>query len=154
MHHMPQPTEFHKKLTAMVGEWKGEETLHPNAWSPEGSKTTSKLVARLAFGGFFVVSDYMQYRDGQVTFEGHGIYGYDTFQNKFTMHWFDSMGVDPGGPAMGVWEGNRLVFQSSHPLGHGRYTYEFSPERYTFRLENSKDGQNWCNFMDGVYRKA
>lgn len=26
---MPKPTKFHKKLEALVGDWSGEETMHP-----------------------------------------------------------------------------------------------------------------------------
>ncbi len=55
---MPQPLEYHKKLEAMVGEWEGEETMHPSPWNPDGAKATSHTSARLDLGGFFIVTDY------------------------------------------------------------------------------------------------
>ena len=71
------------------------------------------------------------------------------------MHWFDSMGCDPGAPAVGTWEGNRLSFQSKHEMGHGRYTYEFvGKDSYTFKLEHSQDGKSWMPFMDATYKRA
>ena len=40
--HMPEVTEQHRKLEAMVGEWEGVEEMHPNAWDAQGGKATSR----------------------------------------------------------------------------------------------------------------
>ena len=93
---MPKPTGHHAKLQAMVGEWVGEETMHPSPWSPQAGNATSRTTARLEMDGFFVVSDYVQERDGQVTYRGHGVMGWDSNQKHYTMYWFDSIGCDPG----------------------------------------------------------
>ena len=66
MMEMPQLNEHHEKLAAMVGEWIGNETMHPSPWSPESASATSRTVARRELGGFFIITDYEQKRDGGV----------------------------------------------------------------------------------------
>ncbi len=106
-------------------------------------------------GGFYLFSDYEQERNGQVAYRGHGVFGYDPNQQKYTMHWFDSMGCDPGAPALGTWQGNKLVFVHAHHMGHGRYTYEFPADgHYKFKMEHSQDGENWMPFLDGAYKRV
>lgn len=152
---MPKLTEQHKRYRALVGEWKGEENMHPSPWDPKGGTATSLTKARLDLGDFFLIMDYEQTRDGQVTYRGHGVMGWDPRQKKYTMHWFDVMGGDPGPPAPGTWEGNRLCFQHQHHMGHSRYTYEFQDDRtYTFKLEQSRDGKSWSTFVDGTYKRS
>ena len=152
---MPKPTEHHRKLQALVGQWTGEEKFHPMPWSPDGGTATSRTNARLDLDGFFVVSDHEQKRDGKVSYRGHGVFGYDTQKQKYTMHWFDVMGCDPGAPALGTWEGNTLVLQHQHHMGHGRFTYKFERDgEYTFKMEHSQDGKNWMPFMDGTYKRS
>ena len=59
-----------------------------------------------------------------------------------------------GPPALGIWEGDKLTFQSQSEMGHGRYTYTFLADgRLNFKLENSMDSKNWTLFMEGNYRK-
>jgi len=151
---MPKPGEEHRKLQAFVGEWKGDEKMFPSPWDPKGGPAKSRTVTKADLDGFFIVSDYTQERDGKVSYRGHGVYGWDSFQKHYTMHWFDTMGCDPGEPAKGVWEGNTVRFQSQHPMGHGRYTYVFDgKDRMTFKLEHSQDGKNWSMFMEGTSTK-
>jgi hypothetical protein len=89
-----------------------------------------------------------------VSYKGHGVFGYDTGKKCYTMHWFDSMGSPCPEPALGSWDGNRLVFTQQTPMGHSRYTYTLEGEsRYAFRLENSPDGRQWTPMMEGSYTK-
>ena len=75
---MPKVTEHHQKLQTLVGEWKGEETIHPSPWDPKGRKGTSATKARMDLGGFYLITDYDQFGpDGQQTYKGHGVYGWD-----------------------------------------------------------------------------
>lgn len=151
---MPKAGEQHKKLHALAGKWVGEETFHPGPFGPAG-KATSTTNARMDLDGFYLISDHEQKRDGKVSYRGHGVFGYDTFQSKYTMHWYDVMGCDPGAPGLGTWDGNTLMFQHSHKMGHGRFTYVIeSPNAYAFKMEFSQDGKNWMPFMDGKYKRA
>ena len=152
---LPKPTEQHKRLEAMVGEWTSEETMHPSPWDPKGGQATGRTTTRMDLDGFFAVTNYVQQRDGRVTYRGHGVYGWDPSQEQYMMHWFDSIGMDPGPPAPGRWEGDTLCFQHQTKMGHSRYTTKFlSKDAYTFKLESSPDGQNWSVFMEGTYKRA
>lgn len=152
---MPKPTEHHRKYQALVGEWSGEEKLHPMPWSPQAAAATSHCTYRLDLDGFFLICDHEQTRDGKVSYRGHGVFGHDPRQQKHTMHWFDVMGGDPGAPATGTWQGDTLSFQHSHHMGHSRYTYRFERDGfYDFRIEMSQDGKNWMPFLDGAYKRV
>ena len=74
---MPRPGAPHEKLNALIGTWIGEETIHPSPWDPQGGQTEARIVNRSALGGFVVEQDYEQRRDGKISFEGRGIFGYD-----------------------------------------------------------------------------
>jgi hypothetical protein len=152
---MPTVQEQHRKLAKLAGTWKGQEKLFPNAWDPNGGTAVSRVESRVDLDGFFVLTDYVEERDGRVSYRGHGVYGWDQSHECYTMHWFDSMGG--GGttvPARGMWEGNTLFFQNETPMGHGRYTYVFDDDGYTFKIDNSQDGKTWTPFMEGRYTRA
>jgi hypothetical protein len=152
---MPKPGAAHEKLARFVGKWTIAETMHPSPWDPKGGTADGRTEYRLACDGFFLVCDYDQLRGGEVTFSGHGVYGWDAEKKKHTMHWFDSMGMDPGAPALGDFEGDTLVFQHATRMGHARYTYRFeSRDRFTFRIESSRDGVEWLTFLDSVYSRV
>jgi hypothetical protein len=153
--HMPQPGEHHKKLAALAGEWVGQETLHVTPFNPTQGSATSRTTARLDLDGFFLISDYVQSREGRVSYRGHGILGYDNRQEHYTFRWFDVMGSDPGAPAVGHWKGDALQLQHQHHMGYNRYTYRVPKDgSYTFKLEMSQDGREWFTFLEGTYRRA
>ena len=151
---MPKADANHAKLHVMVGEWEGEEKTQPSPWAPEGSESIGRVTAKMELDGFFLISNYEQILDGAVAFRGHGVYGYDMHAKKFTMHWFDTMGGDPGAPAMGEWDGTTISFTNQHHFGHGRYTYKFIEDGVqTFKMEMSQDGINWATMMESTYRR-
>ena len=110
---------------------------------------------RIDLDGFFVVQDYVEEKDGQTVFRGHGVFGYDAQAKEYCWFWVDSMGFVPAAPSRGRWEGDTLTFRSVSPQGEGRYTYRFqSDRRYSFRLENSFDGgKTFTLMMEGTYDK-
>jgi hypothetical protein len=143
----------HKKLEKLAGSWIAEETLAPSPWGP-GGPAVGKIDARVGLGGFYVIADYTQEKDGKINYQGHGIYGYDPKSHRYTMHWFDNMGMCTVEATYGAWEGDKLVFQGQSEQGHGRYTYTFLGDgRYEFMLEGSQDGRNWSQFMEGTYKR-
>jgi hypothetical protein len=150
---MPKPTEQHARLHALAGEWRGEEILYPSPWAPEQRTATGRFSARMGVDGMFLVTDYEQLRDGAVIFRGHGVYGYDPRQQKYTMFWFDTMGGSPA-ETLGAWEGSTLTFENQSEHGRSRYVYEVGTDRYTFRILSSRDGVAWSTFMEGHYRRA
>ena len=151
---MPQVTEQHRKLYALAGSWTGEEKMFPSPWDPKGGMATGRSQTRVDLDGFFVVCDYVQERDGKVTYRGHGVYGWDAKEECYTMHWFDSMGGNGTPPAKAKWEGNTLAFASQSMMGHSRYVYLFEGDgRYTFRIEHSRDGKDWSTFLMAHYTR-
>jgi hypothetical protein len=151
---MPKPTKQHEKLHQLAGTWLGEEKMHPSEWSPGGT-AKGKYVMRVDIDGFFVIQDYEQERDGQITYRGHGIHSWDDKQRTYVWYWVDSMGSIPETPARGQWQGNTLTLEQSGDH-MGRYTHEFiGNDRILFKIENSPDGgKTWTTFMQGDYRRA
>jgi hypothetical protein len=151
---MPQVGEPHRTLHKLAGHWTGEEKIHPSPWDPNGGPAVAKIDTRVECDGFFVVTDYVQERGGQVSYRGHGVHGWDAARKSWFMHWFDSMGGATADPSMGTMKGNALVFESSSPMGRSRYTYTLEAEgRYAFTIENSQDGKTWSPFMEGRYTR-
>ncbi len=151
---MPKPGNAHELLARFSGKWSIAETMHPSPWDPKGGTAQGRTEYRMACDGFFLVCDYEQLRDGVVTYRGHGVYGWDDRAKKHTMHWFDSMGMDPGAPALGDWKDDTLVFQHATRMGFTRYRYRWeSRERFTFEIASSQDGETWTTFLDSVYTR-
>ena len=156
MREMPKPTEQHRKLHALAGEWEGAETLAPSPWGP-GGPAMGSMKYRVDLEGFFVVGDYVEEKDGQVVFRGHSVFGWDEKQKNYVWWWLDSMGSIPAAPSRGKWEGNTLIFESKSEMGESRYTFQFlGEEKYSMRLANRFPGQSdFTTFMEGTYaRKA
>ncbi|HET6585026.1 MAG TPA: DUF1579 family protein [Nannocystaceae bacterium] len=151
---MPEPSPEHRKLASLAGEWVGEEILHPSPWSPETRRALGRFSMRMAVDDLFLVNDYEEERDGRVVFRGHGVYGWDAPRERYTMHWFDSMGGSPS-ETLGVWSGDELVFTNQGEQGHGRYIYSVhGPDRLGFRIETSRDGHEWATLMEGAFKRV
>jgi hypothetical protein len=152
---MPKPGEAHKKLEHLVGEWSGEETLHPSPWDPSGGTAKGSVTNRWIVDGFAVVQEYEQRRGDQVTFRGHGVFWYDPATQEYVMHWWDSMG-GTGGAYRGQLEGETLVLGAPMPQGgHSRTSWtRTGPTSHTFLMEVSPDGKTWYPAMEGRYEKS
>ena len=153
---MPQPNDNHKKLHRLAGDRVGEETLSPSPWGPGGA-AVGRYTHRVDIDGFYVVQDYVEEKDGRVSYGGHGILGWDDEQKNYTWYWVDSMGSVPPAPSRGRWEGDTLVFEHA-PVGdrRGRYTYRFvGGAQFQFKIESSQDGgRSWQTFMEGRYKRV
>jgi hypothetical protein len=151
---MTEITAHHQKLHVLAGVWSGEEMVYPQG-SDRGGRASSRVEAKIALGGLFVIADYVEERAGAAEYRGHGVYGYDALHKSYSMHWFDSMGSVPSTVTRGKWEGARLVFEHRTHEGYARYTYELDGDgaAYKFRIENSRDCQEWTPFMEGKYRR-
>lgn len=128
--------------------------MHPSQWAPQTKTSVGRSRSRMDLGGLFLIVNYEQEVDGEVSFRGHGVYGWDPRRESYTMHWFDSMGYPPGGMALGTWEGDTLTFESKSEHGHSRYVYVHpEPGRYEFRIESSPDGETWSTVMESTMRR-
>ena len=97
-HQMPKPTEQHLMLKKLEGQWEGKEKLSPSPWGP-GGEAIGKSTGRIDLDGFFLVQEYVEEKDGRVVFRGHGIFGWDAADKKFTWYWVDSIGNVPAAPS-------------------------------------------------------
>lgn len=150
---MPKLTEGHRKLETLVGTWEGTETMHPSQWDPNGGTATGRTTSRLAVGGFAVITDYEQVRDGAVTFSGHGIYTFDPNEGRYSLYWVDSMGSPPE-VFTGGFSGNVLTLGHEGPPMHVRLTWDFSNAgRLVSRMEMSEDGNAWKTLFDAEYAR-
>lgn len=151
---MPRATAAHERLHVLAGTWVGDELLHPSPWDPQGGSARGRIEARVALGGFCLVSDYEARRGGEITMRGHGVYGYDASADEYTMHWFDDAGGGIVVPARGRWHDGELTLAHVGAHGHSRYIYRPQGERYAFSIDNSSDGRVWRPFLEAVYERC
>ena len=152
---MPKPGEAHRVFAEMAGRWEGDETMHPQPWAADGAQGQAKIDNRIALSGFVLLQDYVQYQQGRVVFEGHGVLSWDDSAKQYVMHWWDSMGMPPnifrGGMVGGV-----LSLASDFPDGAtSRSSWDLrQADSYTFRMEVvGKDG-SVAPMMEGSYRRV
>jgi hypothetical protein len=152
---MPKPGEAHARLRALVGRWTGRETLHPAPWDPAGGPATTVVENRSILGGWAVVQEYQQRRNGVANFSGHGVFWFDPGTQQYVMHWIDSMG-GTAGEYRGVFDGDVLRLVSALPQGgYSRCSFDCgTPDRYLFTLEISRDGSGWAPAIEGDYTKS
>jgi hypothetical protein len=150
----------HQRLHRLAGEWTGEEMIYASP-SDRGGRASSRAIVRVEMDGFFIVSDYVEEREGAPLYRGHGVYGWDPAARAYTMHWFDSMGSMPATVARGQWivrgdSDEELTFEQRTHQGYARYSYRFTnaDDVYIFRIESSRDGRAWLPFMEGKYRRV
>jgi len=148
----PQPGAGHRMLEKFIGDWTGDEMLHPSPWDPKGGPASGKISNTWELDGFFVIQDYEGTRDGKIGYRGHGVFGFDAMNSQHTMHWFDGMGG--ASEYRGGFEGDVLTLSSRNAMGFSRAIFNFGePGEYSFKMEYSEDGQQWSPFMEGSYTK-
>ena len=151
---MPEKTAAHEKLTRFAGDWVGEEKMYPSPWDPKGGTALGKSSYHLVCSGFAAAFDCSQERDGQVTFEGHGVMAVDPKEGEYILHWFDSMGASRE-EYRGNFEGEDLILRSRNPMGHHRLVWKLGgSNKMSFHMFMSQDGAEWQPLMDGHYTKA
>jgi len=151
---MPRPGPGHARFEQLAGRWEGTETMYPSDWDPNGGTANGATTSRLALGGFALVSDYQQTRDGKPTFAGHGVYTFNPKTGAYLLHWFDSMG-SPAEVFTGGFEGDVLSMSHGGPGMHARLRWDLSrPGVMQSRMEMSSDGVTWNTLFDGEYRRA
>jgi len=151
---MPKPSDGHLLLGKLAGSWEGEETMHPSQWDPKGGKAVGRNKNELSLGGFALLTDYEQARDGAITFTGHGVYTYDPKEDRYSLHWFDCMGSPPE-VFVGGFEGDVLTLAHGGPGMHARMTYDLStPGKMKAMMEMSQDGEEMKVLFEAVYHRT
>ena len=147
-------TPGHEKLLALVGDWTGEEHVIESRWQ-RGGIARGLITTRAILGGFYVEQSYVQVRDGKTSFEGRGVFGYDTDDRLYKLYWYDSLGFQPPIPASGAWVGDMLAVVRPSLRGAARHIFSFDgPDRYTLRIEFSwEGGENWTEVLTGHFTR-
>jgi hypothetical protein len=144
----------HLKLKKLVGNWEGEEKMHPSQWDPKGGTAVGRTKSRLALNGFALITDYEQERDGVITFTGHGVMSFEPKNELYTLHWFDCMGSPPE-VFVGRFDGDRLTVAHGGPGIHARMTYDLAdPQQMLSKMEMSPDAATWKTLFEGRYRRT
>lgn len=149
---MPKPGPAQEKLKIMIGEWRGQEKMHPTQWMPEGGVRDAKISNRLALDGFAIIQDYAQFDAGKPAFVGHAVILKNPHADTYQMYWFDLFS-----PSVfeGSFDGKTGAFLSKSPMGTTRASWDFSrPRAYAFKMETSQDGKSFTPMMDGEYQKV
>lgn len=150
----PKPSAGHLVLELLSGKWEGEETMYPSQWDPEGGVAIGRNRNRIALGGFALITDYEQERDGAITFTGHGVYTYSPDEDCYSLHWFDCIGSPPEVFAGGFDDGV-LTLAHGGPGMHARMTYDLSTDGVMKgTMEMSADGVEWTTLFEAVYRRS
>jgi len=150
----PSPLPEHKKLAVFAGEWNGEETVYPSRWHV-GGPATSRVSARIALNGFYLIQDSIQMRDGKEAFATHGVFTYDREDRTYKLFWHDSLGYYPPSPASGGWAAKSLVLVRGSLRGNARHVYEIVDDNtYNMKIQFSPDSEGWNDVLTGVYRRV
>ena len=150
----PTPLEEHRKLAVFAGEWVGEEVVFPSRWTAAGP-ATSRVVARMALDGFYLIQDSVQTRDGKPSFATHGVFTYDREDRTYKLFWHDSLGYYSPAPASGGWAAKSLILVRGSLRGNARHVYEIVDDNtYNMKIQFSPDAEGWNDVLTGVYRRA
>jgi Protein of unknown function (DUF1579) len=148
------PLAEHARLAAFAGEWNGEEMVFPSRWTA-GGPATSHVVARMDLGGFYLIQDSVQMRDGKQVFATHGIFTFDREDRTYKLFWYDSLGYTPPSPASGGWVGKTLTLVRGSLRGNARHVYEIIDDNsYSLKIQFSPDAEGWADVLTGVYRRV
>lgn len=151
---MPKPSNGHLLLEKLAGTWEGKETMHPSQWVPKGGAAIGRNRNRLGLGGFALISDYEQERNGALTFTGHGVYTFDPMEDQYYLHWFDCIGSPPE-IFSGGFDGDVLTLAHGGPGQHARITTDLgAPGVIKRTMEMSPDGVEWKVLFEAVYRSS
>lgn len=151
--HTPTPNEHHRQLARFAGTWHGIERMHPSPWDAKGGEAKATTTWRVDLGGFVVIADYQQHKNGQAVYAGHGVYTVDPESHDVVLHWFDVMGGQHE-QFRGRWNGDVLTVASRNPMGHMRLTYDLStPGKLENSGEMSADGEQWMRLFDGAHQR-
>ncbi len=148
---MPTPGAAHFKLERLVGNWRGEERVHPSPWDPKGGDAVGRVQNRMALGGFVLIHDYEQELQGKIALTGHAVLRWNAAAERYVLLWFDSMGMPPT-EFYGDLEEDVLTLVSQGPQGWIRAVWDFGEEdRYSYLMEASPAGEEWEPLMEGEY---
>lgn len=153
----PAPTDHHKQLQTLVGEWVGTIKSHAPGM-PSEPMAASETVE--AFGPFWIQSRFKCDFMG-MTYEGMGGVGYDPATKKYKGTWMDTMA-----PHLSIMEGTKdpktgvltMNWKSPDPatgkMVSNRSEMKHEGDSYVTEFFVEKDGKWLKNMTIDMKRKA
>jgi len=146
--------EMRRLAELFVGTWRGDERLFPSTWDPVGGPAVGTWTVRAVAGGFALALDYVEERDGRVTYQGHGVHAQDVGTGQLAAFWFDNIGVVPTAGVPATFADDRYRYTEVGPSGHTRFTYAWQGGVFTFTIERSPDGATWAPMHAGTFQRV
>jgi len=153
---LPRLTPTHDRLAALAGAWRGPETLAPSPWSAGGPAVGTHTFA-VAAGGFALVQDYAEERDGAPALTGHGVFAVEPGSEDVLWFWFDAIGHPPTAPSRGRFgaDGTTLVLEKTTPRGVQRATFARDGEALHHRLDVRLAGEDaFATLVTATYART
>ncbi|MBI4244325.1 MAG: DUF1579 domain-containing protein [Planctomycetes bacterium] len=85
----PKPTKEHKLLKMFEGTWSYKAKFKMDEKS-EWMESSGTETTKMSLGGFWLISN-SKCESSTMSFEGHGVFGYDTARKQYVSMWIDSM---------------------------------------------------------------
>ena len=152
----PQLGPVHAQLAALVGTWEGKEQLATTPWSPGGTARGEHSFAVTA-GGFALVQEYAEHRDGAPMLTGHGVFSVDPSDGCVVWFWFDSIGYPPLTPSRGSFasDGTTLRVEKTTPRGVQRASFAIAGEVLVHRIEvRLPEASEFACLVDARYERC
>lgn len=141
---------YRAELEKLEGVWTGTERISGEEAPREA---TGRWEFHTVFDGRFLLCDYIQTALDRPTTVAHGVFRKDDITNALTVSWFRSPGPTIGQQALGVAEGEKLIFVETIAESSTRTTYSVALNRLTVITERSVRGDEWKTIFEGSYRR-
>jgi hypothetical protein len=138
-------------LARFAGTFEGEDRIHPGPWNPEGGTGSTRYTNYMALDGLYLIQDTEQRSNGEIVYKGHGVFGWESHNQYFTKHWFDTSGNGYSW-GTGTWDGDRIEFNNK-VRPQFRYFYSFVDDGFRFLLERELHKNEWVPYLQGVYKR-
>jgi hypothetical protein len=110
----------------------------------------------VATGGFTLLQDYAEERDGTPALTGHGVFTADPATDEVLWFWFDAIGHPPAAPSRGRFDaaGTMLVLEKTTPRGTQRATFALDGDTLHHRLEaRLSDAETFATLVVAEYAR-
>ena len=141
---------YRAELQKLEGVWTGTERIDDD---DSRYDATGRWEFHTIFDGRFLLCDYIQTATDRPVSVGHGVFRKDDKTTALTVSWFRSPGAVPSEQAVGVAEGDKLIFVEVLAKTQTRTTYSVALNRLSVITERSKDGVEWKSVFEGSYRR-
>lgn len=151
---MPPVVPLKVRLAALIGDWRGVETVAPSAYNPDGAEIPVRYQVRFAACETVAVSDYQQAGpDDAPGFGSHGVYR-SAGRDAIELYSFDTSGMPPDrfkGPLID----GQMALTAENDYGRWRLIQILpTTGEFVSRLELWDDEAGWKLFSEGRYTRA